>query len=121
VSIQQFYKIAPYLVNPLVLGGFCLFLLAGLHRALLKRGVLTSFSQRQSSTFVRMILKHEFLISFAIVILGFAYAAYRADHDTTIDRGRGVITQQAGDCGANVAGNGNSANVKCESSGAKTK
>jgi hypothetical protein len=73
-EITGFSKVAPYLANPLVLIGFCLFLFFGIHRALLKTKLLTPLSQGQSSFVVRMILRYGFWAAIVILVLGFAYA-----------------------------------------------
>jgi hypothetical protein len=77
-EITGFSKVAPYLVNPLVLIGFCLFLFFGIHWALLKAGLLTPLSQRQSSLVVRMILRYGLLVAIVSLVLGFAYAYHEA-------------------------------------------
>jgi hypothetical protein len=121
-DISQFAKIAPHLVNPFVLIGFCLLLFFGVHRTLLKTGMLTALSQRQSSVVVRIILKYGFWVAIAIVIFGFAYAGLRTYHDVSVERGQhGPITQQAGPCGSNIAGNNNTTDVRCGDKAASTK
>ena len=111
----QFAKIVPYLANPLVLIGFCLFLLFGTYRVLLKRGLLSPLSQRQSSIVVRMILSNGFRISIAMMILGFAYAGFRVYQQTKSAPGQTPsIKQQTGECGSNIAGDNNQATVSCE-------
>jgi hypothetical protein len=93
----QFAKIVPYLANPLVLVGFCLFLLFGTYRVLLKLGFLSSLSQRQSSIVVRMILSNGFRISIVLMILGFAYAGFRVNQQTKSTPGQ-TINQTADWC-----------------------
>lgn len=111
----QFAKIVPYLANPLVLVGFCLFLLFGTYRVLLKRGLLSPLSQRQSSTVVRMILSNGFRISVVIMILGFAFAGFRVYQQTkSAPSQTPSIKQQTGACGSNIAGDNNQATVDCE-------
>jgi hypothetical protein len=73
-EITGFSKVAPYLVNPLVLIGFGLFLFFGLYRALLKAGLLTPLSPRQSSGVIRMIVRYGFWVAIVFLVLGFAYA-----------------------------------------------
>src|ERR1700722_6608414 len=118
----EFAKIVPYLANPLVLVGFCLFLLFGTYRVLLKRGLLSPLSQRQSSMVVRMILSNGFRISIVIMILGFAYAGFRVYQQTKNAPGpKPSIKQQTGACGSNINGNDNQATVNCEDKKADTK
>ena len=109
-DFAQFSKIAPYLVNPLVLIGLCLFLLFGTYQVLLKAELLVPLSQNQSSAAVRLILKHGFSIAILIVVLGFVYAGYRAYRDTIQ---QGPITQQSDHCSSNIDGNNNKADVPC--------
>jgi hypothetical protein len=110
--VGQFLKIAPYLVNPLVLIGFCLFLLFETYQVLLKSGIVSPLSPRQSSLVVRMILRHGLWISIVLMILGFAYAGLR--HYRDAGSHQGAVIQQTGPCGANVSGDHNQANVNCD-------
>lgn len=109
-DIAQFSKIAPYLGNPLVLAGFCLFLLVLVHRVLLKAGVLARLSQRQSSAIVRLMLKHGFAVAILVIVLGFAFEWHKknvpaprqqpsfsvtgGDHDQNIQKNDGTATQK---------------------------
>jgi hypothetical protein len=121
-DIAPFSKIAPYLVNPLVLVGFCLFLFLGMHRALLKAGLLVPLSQRQSSTVVSRILRHGFLVAILIVVFGFAYAGLRAYRDARAQHiQQGPVIQQSGPCGSNIVGDNNKTDVNCEDKAAKPK
>jgi hypothetical protein len=85
-EITGFSKVAPYLVNPLVLIGFCLFLFFGIHWVLLKAGLLTPLSQRQSSLVVRMILRYGLLVAIVILVLGFSYA-FLGYHEARLNSG----------------------------------
>jgi len=109
-DISQFLKVAPYLINPLVLIGFCLFLFYGVLSALLKAGILAQLSQRQSGTVVRQILTYSFWVAVVLVVLGFGYA-FRNYHDGRNKQGQ--VTQRAGDCSTNLNGDGNSQTVNC--------
>jgi hypothetical protein len=115
-EITQFSKIAPYLENPLDLVGFCLLLLFGIYRVLLKAGLLVPLSQRQSATVVGRILNHGFLVAILVIVLGFAYAGFRY-HNTK------PITQQAGPCSSNIVGDNNKTDINCadKTGGGKTK
>ncbi len=115
-DISQFSKVAPYLVNPLVLIGFCLFLVFGTHWVLLKAGILTPLSQRQSAGIVRWILKYGFWIAILSLFLGFAYA-FRAYDGAK----QSPITQQSGDCSSNTTGDHNDVKVDCTDKKAGTK
>jgi hypothetical protein len=121
-EIVHFSKVAPYLVNPLVLVGFCVFLLFGIYQALLKAGFLAKLSQRQSSAVLRLLLNHGFLVAIVIIVLGFVYAGFQAYHDASREHlQQGPITQQTGPCGSNIVGDNNKASVDCADKAQKTK
>lgn len=111
-DIASFSKVAPYLVNPLVLIGFGLFLVFGIHWALIRAGLLTPLSQRQSAGIVRWILKYGFWLAILLLVLGFAYA-FRTYDSATRKGAQGSITQQSGPCSSNTAGDNNNVNVDC--------
>jgi len=122
MGIVQFSKVAPHLVNPLVLVGFVLFLFFGIHRALLKSGLLEPLSQRQSSAIMRLFLKYGFRLAILTVVLGFALACFQAYQDASREHvQQRVITQQAGPCGLSIIGDNNKANVNCVDKGTPTK
>jgi hypothetical protein len=112
-EIGQFAKIARYLDNPLVLIGFCLLLLFGVYRVLLKARLLKPLSQRQSSAVVRMILTHGFQLTVAIIVLGFVYAGFRYHNDKHKQNQQGPIIQQTGSWGSNIDGDNNKVDVNC--------
>jgi len=111
----------PHLKNPLVLAGFCLFLFVEIWKGLLKAGILSPLSQRQSSVVVRLILRYGFWLSILAMVSGVGYAAYQVHTDASRavnQSGTGI--QQSGDCSANVNGNHNSTSVNCtDTTGAK--
>ena len=113
MGIGEFSKVAPYLVNPFVLIGFCLFLVFLTIQAPVKSGIISPLSPRQSSVVVRMFLRHALLISIVLIVFGFAYAGLRFYRDA--ESHQGSVIQQTGDCGANVSGDHNQANVNCDS------
>jgi hypothetical protein len=119
MELDQFSKIAPYLINPLVLIGFCLFLLFGTHQVLLKAGIVSPLSSRQSSAVVLMILRQGFWISILIIVLGFLYAGFRFHQDAK--NREGSVIQETGSCGSNISGNNNQAAVDCGDKKAGTK
>jgi hypothetical protein len=122
-EIAQFEKIAPYLGNPLVVVGLCLLLFFGVHRALVKAGILAKLSQRQSSAIIRLLLKHGFAVAIITIVLGFAYGLLRFQVVQKEHVQQGAISQQTGACGSNIVGNNNKADVNCpdKTAGAKTK
>jgi len=58
-------------------------------------------------------LKYGFWVAILITVLGFAYAAFRAHDDAKHSNSHGAITQQAGSCGSNTAGNNNTTTLDC--------
>jgi hypothetical protein len=97
-----------------VLIGFGLILFFGIHRMLLKGGLLTPLSQRQSSAVLRLILNYGFSVAISLVVLGFAYAGWQAYHDVgRAHRLQGPITQQADTCGSNVVDDNNKVTSDC--------
>jgi hypothetical protein len=75
-SIGEFSKVAPYLTNPLVLIGFVLLLFFGIHRALIKSGVLTPVSKTASSKIVRLLLHYGFIVALLLTLFGFGLTAW---------------------------------------------
>lgn len=120
-DIVQFSKIAPYLINPLVLIGFCLLLLFGIHGSLLKAKLLKPLSPSQSSSVLRMILRYGFWVAIVTIVLGFVYAGFQIHRDANRDTYQGTITQRAGPCGSNVVGTGNTSSIDCGKEAAKGK
>lgn len=70
-TLQAFKEIAPYLTHPLVLIGFVLLLFFGIHRTLLKAGILPPLNTRASSKVVRILLRYGFVIAILVIVLGF--------------------------------------------------
>jgi hypothetical protein len=110
-DIAQFSQVAPFLVNPLVLVGFGLFLAYGLYQGLLKAGILVPLSQDQSSAIVRLMLNHGFAMAFLVIVLGFAFEAWHkknvpvpgqqpsfsvtdGNHNQNIQKNDGTATQK---------------------------
>jgi len=121
-EFAQFSKIAQYLVNPLVLVGFCLFLVFGTYRALLNTGLLTPLSQRQSLTVIRLLLRYGFQTALGLVLLGLTYAGLRTYHDANREHDqKEAITQQTGPCGSNIVGDKNKTTIDCTDNSTKTK
>jgi hypothetical protein len=110
MGIAQFSKIAPYLANPLVLIGFCLFLSFGVYWALIKSHILSPLSPRQTSVVVRMFLRYGLWVSILMMIVG-GILAYQ---DAGAHSQKGSIIQQADSCGSNTNGDGNEVTVTCE-------
>lgn len=121
-DIAQFSKLAPHLVNPLVLIGFCLFLVYGVYQSLLKAKLLKPVKPEESSIIIRIILKCSFFVAMVTILLGFAYAGLKIYTDVSNGHAAGnAVTQQAGSCSSNVAGNGNASSVDCGNKDGKPK
>ena len=118
-GLAQFSKIAPYLVNPLVLIGFCLCLVFTIHWTVV-RYKLSKLNQRQSSTLLRGMLKYEFVLAVVLIVLGFLYA-FRAYDRATPKEAKGPLVQQSGTCSANTVGDNNQINVDCTNKDGGTK
>ncbi len=79
----MFKDLAPYLMQPLVLVGFVVFIFFGAQRALLKAGRIPPLTRRAGETVLGRLVRHDFVIALLVVLLGFALALYRAgrEHD----------------------------------------
>lgn len=69
--LNSFAAIAPFLKNPLVLVGFGLLLVFGVHRVLLKSGLLSKASSRESGSIMRLLVHYGAWIAILLIILGF--------------------------------------------------
>jgi hypothetical protein len=76
-----FKEIAPYLMHPLVLVGFVALLFFGIHRALIKSGIIPPLSERSGSTVVKLLLRYGFQLALVVIVLGFGlrYFEMRAE------------------------------------------
>ena len=110
-------------MNPLVLIGFCLFLVYGVYWTLLKAKLLKPVKSEDSTGIIQILVKSVFWLATITVVLGFAYAGLRLSRNgNKPDKGdQGTITQQAGPCSSNVAGNGNTSRVDCGNKDIRTK
>ena len=75
--LEAFATIAPHLANPLVLVGFVLLLFFGVHRTLIRSGVLKPVSAAQSGVLIRVLLRYGFLIALLLIVAGFGFAAWK--------------------------------------------
>jgi tetratricopeptide (TPR) repeat protein len=73
---MTFSEIAPHLANPLVLVGFALLLFFGVHRLLIRSGIIQPIDPKTSGQVVLLLLNYGFYVSVLVIVLGFAYAAY---------------------------------------------
>jgi hypothetical protein len=74
MNLGEFTQLAPFLGNPLVLVGFVLFLLFGVHRLLIKSKIIPPVPQSAAPAIVKMILRYGFWVALLIIVLGFIYA-----------------------------------------------
>lgn len=72
-GLDAFGKLAPYLQHPLVLIGFVLLLVFGIHRLLIKSGIIPPVDQTTGGRIVHTLLRYGFIIALVIIVLGFAY------------------------------------------------
>jgi hypothetical protein len=105
-SIAEFSKVAPYLRNPLVLIGFALWLFFGIHKAMIKSGMLPSVSKAESGKIVRLFLNHGFIVIVALLLVlsGFGLVRWSTHQQKT-----GNATTSGAESPA-VTGNGNKFN-----------
>jgi len=78
--MHDFAEYAQYLQHPLTLVGFVLLLFFGVHRALLRSGVLPPLTESSGSRVVHALLRYGFIIALMIILLGFALEAYKTAH-----------------------------------------
>ena len=67
----DFAKIAPYLKDPLILIGFCLFLGFLFARSIIKAGIIPQLSRTFGYKILQRILLYGFIIALALIALGF--------------------------------------------------
>lgn len=70
-EIKEFLQIAPYLSNPMVLIGFALLLFFGIHRALIKSGIIPPLQPQQGGKLIFHLLRYGFIVALIVIILGF--------------------------------------------------
>ena len=73
MSLGDFAALAPALGNPLTLVGFALFLLFGIHRTLIKSGIIPPVRDVDAPDLVRQILAYGFWIAVLVIIAGLGY------------------------------------------------
>ncbi|MGH9891595.1 MAG: hypothetical protein ACREA0_06365, partial [bacterium] len=78
-EIPAFGEIASHLANPLVLIGLALLLLVGVHRALIRSGILPRVDRKTSGVIIQSLLRYGFWVAVLLIVLGIAYAGYKID------------------------------------------
>jgi tetratricopeptide (TPR) repeat protein len=84
MNITGFEKIAKYLAVPLVLVGFALMLVFGIHDKLIASGLLTQVSAGDSSEIIKLMLHYGFQLGLCATVLGFALAAWSKHIDSKV-------------------------------------
>jgi hypothetical protein len=72
-----FGKVAPYLSNPFVLIGFALLALFSLYRLLIKNHIVPPIDDSAAPDIIKRMLRHGFLLTLAIIVMGFLYASFK--------------------------------------------
>jgi len=102
--LHAFKQIAPYLTHPLVLIGFVLLLVFGIHGQLIDSGIIPPLPEQEAGGVVHALLRYGFWIALAILVLGFLLALQRqrkADvgvraEDLTSEKGGLTIDEETG-------------------------
>jgi tetratricopeptide (TPR) repeat protein len=81
-ELAAFGEMASHLANPLVLIGLALLLFFGVHRALLRSGILPPVDRRTSGVIVQSLLRYGFWIAALLIALGIGYAGYKTYRET---------------------------------------
>lgn len=81
MDASAFARLAPALQNPLTLIGFCLFLVFGVFRALIRSKILPTVDSVTGASILSRLLHYGFILSILIIFLGFAFA-YRTTTST---------------------------------------
>ena len=76
--MPSFAQLAPYLTHPLVLAGLAIWLVLGIHRALLRAKIVPTLSQHAGGRVVQTLLRYGFYIALLVILLGFGLAFYQA-------------------------------------------
>ena len=101
-ELNTFATIAPFLTHPLVLIGFVVMMFFGIHRQLIKAGIIPKLNREQGSGIVRLILTYGFWLGLLIAVLGFGLQFYQTYSETQV-KTAGKIGNVTGD--KNVFGN----------------
>ncbi|MCI5190249.1 MAG: hypothetical protein D3905_10755, partial [Candidatus Electrothrix sp. AS4_5] len=71
MNLTGFAKIAPYLTHPLVLVGFGLLLAYGVINQLMKSGLLSQVTKKDSGLIIRLFLRYGFWLALVLLLAGF--------------------------------------------------
>jgi tetratricopeptide (TPR) repeat protein len=93
--ITTFVEIAPFLIHPLVLVGFVIMMLFGIHRQLLKTGIIPPLDQQQGTGIVKLLLSYGFWLGLLITVLGFGLQFYQTYSETEITTNQQAVKTSA--------------------------
>ena len=92
--LSTFKDIAPYLTQPLVLVGFVLLLFFGIHRTLLKAGIIPPLTARTGGKVVQLLLRYGFVIALVVILSGFGLQLFKTYRETQPPVDVGAIIEQ---------------------------
>ena len=72
-ALKAFAAIVPYLTHPLALVGFVLLLVFGIHRSLIRSGVIPPVSPHVGGRLLQSLLRYGFVIALCVIVLGFLW------------------------------------------------
>lgn len=75
-ALVFFEKVAPYLKDPLVLGGFVLFLASGVLYYLIRSGIIPTVKQTTGGRIILTALRYGFVLALLIIVFGFGLRFY---------------------------------------------
>ncbi len=78
MNLPDFGKIARHLTNPLVLIGFVLMLVYGIHELLIGSGLLPQVTQEAGGEIIKLLLYYGFLLGLVLIPFGFGYATWKS-------------------------------------------
>lgn len=78
MDFTGFEKIAKHLARPLVLVGFVMTLLFGLHKLIVQSGLLSQVAAEESSEIIKLILQYGFWLGLVVMVLGFGLAFFNS-------------------------------------------
>ena len=99
-------EVIPYLTHPLALVGYVLMLFFGVHRALIKSGIIPPLNQQDGASVVHALLKYGFWIAALIIVAGVTLQ-YVQNQPDVIQEGEAA----AGGTVINQSGSGNTVNI----------
>jgi tetratricopeptide (TPR) repeat protein len=92
--MQGFSEYARYLQHPLTLIGFVLLLAFGVHRALLRSGIIPPLSAGGGSRVVQSLLRYGFVIALATIVLGFGLQFFETSRTKATPREIAKLTTE---------------------------